>query len=146
MAGILTATLLNHGLASWGGAWISEHLTPALTKYILSAVFIGFGLWILVPDKDDNDERPAKFGAYLTTVVTFFLAEMGDKTQLATIALGARFNSFLWVTIGTTLGMLFSDGIAVFVGEKFSGKIPMRYVRWFASTLFILFGVLILFR
>jgi putative Ca2+/H+ antiporter (TMEM165/GDT1 family) len=146
MAGILTATLLNHGLASWGGAWISEHVAPNVLRIALAVIFIGFGLWILIPDKDDEQERRSRFGAYLTTTVTFFLAEMGDKTQLATIALGARFHSFLWVTVGTTLGMLVSDGLAVFLGEKFSDRIPMAYVRRGASLLFILFGVVILFH
>ncbi len=146
MAGILTATLLNHGLASWGGAWISDHIPGSMLKIALAIVFIGFGLWILIPDKDDNDQKPSKFGPYFTTTISFFLAEMGDKTQLATVALGARFNSFLLVTIGTTLGMLFSDGIAVLLGEKFSSKIPMKYVRWGASASFIAFGFIILFR
>jgi putative Ca2+/H+ antiporter (TMEM165/GDT1 family) len=108
--------------------------------------FIGFGIWILVPDADDDREHPARFGAFLTTTVVFFLAEMGDKTQLATVALGARFNSFLLVTVGTTLGMLFSDGLAVFLGEKFSDRISMKHLRWAASALFILFGVVILVR
>lgn len=144
MAGILTATLLNHGLASWGGTWVSEHLSPSTLKLVLAAAFIGFGVWILIPDKDDEARREPRFGAYLTTTVLFFLAEMGDKTQLATIALGARFNSFYIVTIGTTLGMLFSDGLAVLLGEKLSERISMKYVRWGAATLFFVFGILIL--
>lgn len=146
MAGILTATLLNHGLASWSGAWISAHVSPSILKVTLAALFIGFGLWILIPDQDDNKERPSRFGPYLTTTGSFFFAEMGDKTQLATIALGARFDSYFAVTLGTTMGMLFSDGIAVFLGEKFAEKIPLRYVRWGASGLFIIFGLLILIR
>lgn len=146
MAGILTATLLNHGLASWGGAWISEHVPSLALKISLAVIFIGFGLWILIPDKDDDDVESSRYGAYLTTTVSFFFAEMGDKTQLATVALGARFHSFFWVTFGTTLGMLFSDGLAVLLGEKFSEKIPMKYVRWGASMLFICFGILILVR
>ena len=146
MAGILVATLLNHGLASWGGAWISDHMAPRVLNLVLAAVFIGFGLWILIPDKDDDHDKPPRFGAFVTTTISFFLAEMGDKTQLATVALGARFHSFLWVTVGTTLGMLFSDGLAVALGKSFSDRIPMRYVRWFAATLFILFGVALLVR
>lgn len=144
MGGILTATLLNHGLASWGGAWVSAHTPEMVLRIGLALTFIGFGIWILFPDKDEGGPKESRWGAYATTTVTFFLAEMGDKTQLATIALGARFGSFWMVTLGTTLGMLFSDGLAVLLGEKFAHKIPMTWVRRFAAALFILFGLVIL--
>ncbi len=144
MAGILTATLLNHGLASWGGSWVSDHIPDSILRWLLSATFIGFGLWILIPDKDDQRQSSHRFGPFLTTTVSFFLAEMGDKTQLATVALGARFQSVVAVTIGTTLGMLVADGFAVLVGEKFADKIPLRYVRWSASASFIVFGLVVL--
>ena len=145
MAGIFTATVLNHALASFGGSWVSDHIPAQVLRFILASLFIGFGAWILIPDKDDHEKSEHRFGAFLTTLVTFFLAEMGDKTQLATVALAARFKSVFFVTAGTTLGMLFSDGLAVFAGEKFSEKIPMKWVRGFASLLFIIFGVVILF-
>lgn len=144
MAGILTATLLNHGLASWGGAWVSVHTPEMALRIALSLTFIGFGIWILFPDKEEEGPKESRWGAFATTTVAFFLAEMGDKTQLATVALGARFGSFWTVTGGTTLGMLFSDGLAVLLGEKFADKIPMAWVRRFAATLFILFGLVIL--
>lgn len=143
MGGILTATILNHGLASWGGAWVSAHTPEMVLRIGLALTFIGFGIWILFPDKDDGAPKESRWGAYATTTIAFFLAEMGDKTQLATIALGARFGSFWTVTLGTTLGMLFSDGLAVLLGENFADKIPMDWVRRFASLLFILFGILI---
>lgn len=146
MAGILTATLLNHGLASWGGAWVSERTPEAILRLVLALTFVGFGLWILIPDKDDGPPRESRWGAYATTTVAFFFAEMGDKTQLATVALGAKYGSFFWVTVGTTLGMLFSDGLAVWLGETFADKIPMKWLRRFASFLFIAFGVWIFFR
>jgi putative Ca2+/H+ antiporter (TMEM165/GDT1 family) len=145
MAGIFTATVLNHGLASWGGAWVSAHTPEMVLRIALALTFVGFGIWILFPDKDEGGPKESRWGAYATTTVAFFFAEMGDKTQLATIALGARFGSFWMVTIGTTLGMLFSDGLAVLLGERFSDKIPMNWVRRFASALFIVFGVVILF-
>jgi putative Ca2+/H+ antiporter (TMEM165/GDT1 family) len=97
-----------------------------------------------VPDNDDGISEGQTRGAFLTTVVTFFLAEMGDKTQLATVALGARFNDPLLVTFGTTAGMLVADGLVVFLGQQITQKIPMRYIRYFASVLFALFGALIL--
>lgn len=146
MAGILTATVLNHGLASWGGAWVSAHTPAMVLRICLSLAFIGFGIWILFPDKDEGGPKESRWGAYATTTVTFFLAEMGDKTQLATIALGARFGSFWMVTVGTTLGMLFSDGLAVLLGEKFADKIPIAWVRRGASLLFIVFGIFIFLK
>lgn len=146
MAGILTATLLNHGLASWGGAWVSARVSEMVLRLVLAFTFIGFGAWILIPDKDDGAPRECRWGAFATTTVGFFFAEMGDKTQLATVALGARYGSFFWVTVGTTLGMLFSDGLAVWLGETFAEKIPLKWVRRAAALLFFIFGLWILFR
>ena len=144
MAGILVATLLNHGFASWAGVWVSTMISPIYLRWILAAIFFAFALWILVPDKDEELKENQKYGAFLTTVVTFFLAEMGDKTQLATIALGARFASPILVTMGTTLGMLIADGLVVFFGEKLTAKIPMKWIRIFACVLFAVFGILII--
>jgi putative Ca2+/H+ antiporter (TMEM165/GDT1 family) len=108
---------------------------------ILAATFIGFGLWTLRPDTLDEDEKPPRFGPLLTTVVLFFLAEMGDKTQFATIALGARFHSAATVTLGTTLGMMLTDGLAVFLGDKLAARVQGRWLRVVAAALFFLFGV-----
>jgi putative Ca2+/H+ antiporter (TMEM165/GDT1 family) len=141
MLGILIATLLNHGLASWAGGWVSTVISPLYLKWILGGIFIAFAFWILIPDKDEGMGEESKYGALVTTIVTFFLAEMGDKTQLATVALGAKFASPILVTVGTTLGMLGADGLAVFFGEKLTEKIPMKWIRIFACVLFILFGL-----
>ncbi len=145
MAGILVATLLNHGLASWAGGWVSTFVQPQYLRWILAFIFFAFAAWILIPDKDEELSQNQKYGAFLTTVVTFFLAEMGDKTQLATIALGAKFAAPIAVTVGTTMGMLVADGLAVFFGEKLTEKIPMKWIRIFACGLFAVFGLLILF-
>jgi putative Ca2+/H+ antiporter (TMEM165/GDT1 family) len=141
MAGILLATLANHALASSVGVWISAHIPGRVMAGILAATFIGFGLWTLRPDTLDEDEKPSRFGPLLTTVVLFFLAEMGDKTQFATIALGARFHSALTVTLGTTLGMLATDGLAVFLGDRLAAKVQGRWLRVVAACLFFLFGI-----
>ena len=142
MAGILLATILNHGLASSIGALVAEHLSKKTLALILGACFVAFGFWTLIPDKHEDDEQPSKFGAFASTTVLFFLAEMGDKTQLATVALAARFGSALLVTIGTTAGMLVSDGAAVFLGEKLSEHAQMKWIRYTAAGLFFAFGAM----
>lgn len=146
MLGILTATLLNHAVASYVGSFVSSYIAENTLKWILAATFIGFGLWILVPDKEDAVKTENKRGAFITTTVLFFIAEMGDKTQLATLALGANYAAPLAVTLGTTLGMLGADGLAVVFGHKFTEKISMKWIHRFASALFILFGIVILFK
>src|SRR5512138_1764860 len=146
MGGILAATLLNHALASWAGAWISEHVPPLWMAVILGLTFIGFGLWTLKPDELEEGSRSDRFGPFLTTTVLFFLAEMADKTQLATVALAARYQSVVLVTMGTTMGMLASDGLAVFLGEKIAARIQMKWIRVVAATLFFAFGAGSLWR
>jgi putative Ca2+/H+ antiporter (TMEM165/GDT1 family) len=140
MAGILAATILNHALASTVGTWVAAQVPPRVMAAILGATFIAFGLWTLRPDTLDGDGRPDRFGPFLTTTVLFFLAEMGDKTQLATVALAARYQAIVRVTVGTTLGMLASDGLAVFLGERLAAKVEMRFVRWAAAGVFFVFG------
>jgi len=144
MAAILLATLLNHGLAAWGGVAVAELLGPRVLRWTLAIIFFVFAVWILIPDKEGEVEGAGRFGAFLTTLVAFFLAEMGDKTQLATVALGARYSSVWLVTLGTTLGMLASNALAIFFGDKLLRRIPMPWVRRAASVLFLAFGVLIL--
>jgi putative Ca2+/H+ antiporter (TMEM165/GDT1 family) len=140
MGGILAATLLNHALASGAGTWVSAHVPPRAMAAVLAATFIAFGLWTLKPDTLEENARPDRFGPFLTTTILFFLAEMADKTQLATVALGARFQSVVLVTLGTTLGMLASDGLAVFLGERLAQRVPMRWIRVGAASLFFAFG------
>lgn len=146
MAGILVATLANHALAAWLGEKIAGTISPQTFNFGLAAVFIGFGIWILFPDKEEELKTDTAYGAFITTVIAFFLAEMGDKTQLATAALGATFRDVATVTIGTTLGMLAADGLAVFFGKKLTAVVPMKWIRVAASLLFIGFGVWLLLR
>jgi putative Ca2+/H+ antiporter (TMEM165/GDT1 family) len=140
LAGILAATVLNHALASTAGTWIAAQVPPRVMAAILGATFIAFGLWTLRPDTLDGEGRPDRFGPFLTTTVLFFLAEMGDKTQLATVALAARYQAIALVTFGTTLGMLASDGLAVFLGERLAQRVELRFVRWVAAGAFFVFG------
>jgi putative Ca2+/H+ antiporter (TMEM165/GDT1 family) len=141
LGGILAATVVNHALAAWVGAEVSGLVPPRAMAAVLAVGFVGFGIWTLRPDTLDEDARPARFGPFLTTAVLFFLAEMADKTQLATVALAARYRSVVLVTTGTTLGMLVSDGLAVFLGERLARAVPMSRIRVAAATLFIAFGV-----
>lgn len=141
MMGILVATLLNHGLASYAGTFITYYVSAVILKLAIAATFIGFGLWMLMPDKDEGYEDRHGWGPFLTTTVAAFFAEMGDKTQLATVALGAKFAAPMMVTVGTTVGMLVADGLAVLFGHKFTEKVPVKLVHRIASALFILFGI-----
>ncbi len=145
VAGILIATLANHFLAALVGDWVSLHVGPEPMRWILGLAFLGFAVWALVPDTlDESDARPLRRGAFLTTLVLFFLAEMGDKTQFATVALGARYESLLLVTAGTTLGMMAANVPAVLVGERLARRFPLSKMRFVAAAIFALFGVLIL--
>lgn len=140
MGGILLATVLNHALAATLGSWISAQVPPRVMAAVLGLTFIGFGLWTLKPDTLDEDRAPDRFGPFLTTTILFFLAEMGDKTQLATVALAARYSSVVAVTVGTTAGMLVADGLAVLLGERLAARVQMKWVRVVAAALFFAFG------
>lgn len=141
--GILCATIVNHGLAGALGAWITSAMTPATMRWVLGASFIGMAIWTLIPDKIEEEEtQVAKhLGVFGATLITFFLAEMGDKTQIATVAMAAKFPSPVLVVIGTTLGMLIADVPAVFVGDRFAARIPMKLVHSIAAGIFALLGV-----
>jgi putative Ca2+/H+ antiporter (TMEM165/GDT1 family) len=141
--GILGATVINHGLAGALGAWITSIVTPEILRWVLGASFIGMAIWTLIPDEIEEDETKVakRFGVFGATLITFFLAEMGDKTQIATIALAAHYANPIWVVIGTTLGMLIADVPAVFVGDKLASKIPMKLVHTIAAAIFALLGV-----
>lgn len=143
IAGILVATLANHGLAGALGAWITATVSPGLLRWVLGASFLGMAVWTLIPDKIEEEETQVaqKLGVFGATLVTFFLAEMGDKTQLATVAMAAHYPDPLLVVAGTTLGMLIADVPAVFVGNRFAAKIPMRLVHGIAAAIFALMGV-----
>ncbi len=143
IAGILCATIINHGLAGALGAWITTTVSPEILRWILGASFIGMAIWTMIPDKIEEEETQVarKLGVFGATFITFFLAEMGDKTQIATIALAANYASAFMVVIGTTLGMLLADVPAVFVGNKMATKIPMKLVHSIAAAIFALLGV-----
>lgn len=143
LAGVTVATLLNHALASWAGGYVASYISPMILKWSLAIIFFIFAAWILIPDKE-GELKTSSRGAFVTTVIAFFLAEMGDKTQLATVALGARYASTTLVTLGTTAGMIASNALAVFLGDKILKRIPMKWVRIFACFLFAVFGVVIL--
>ena len=140
--GILVATLANHALAAFGGTLLMHTALKAWMPLILALSFIGLGLWILVPDKVNEDEGAVKkdYGAFITTTIMFFLAEMGDKTQFATIALAAEYNNILMVVAGSTLGMMIANVPAVIFGDKIMKYVPLKWVRIVASLLFVGFG------
>ena len=146
--GILCATLVNHGLAGALGAWITSVISPDSMRWVLGLSFLGMAIWTLIPDKIEEEETQVaqKLGVFGATLVTFFLAEMGDKTQIATVALAAHYGAPLLVIIGTTLGMLIADVPAVFVGNKFADKIPMKLVHSIAAGIFAVMGVLTLLK
>lgn len=142
--GIFVATILNHALAAWAGKWLSSLISPLYLKYGLAAIFFAFAVWVLIPDKPDDDVKTFRFGPFLTTTIVFFIAEIGDKTQLATVALAARYHDLFWVTIGTTLGMMLSNGLAVFLGPQIAEKISMTLMHRIAAVLFVISGVVAL--
>jgi len=145
VAGILVATLANHAAAGWLGAGIAAWLGPQVLRWVIGISFISMAAWMLVPD--EADEAPGgtgRFGVFGTTVVAFFLAEMGDKTQIATVALAARYANLAAVVAGTTLGMMVANVPAVLLGDKVAKKVPMRLVHAIAAAIFGVLGVLTL--
>ncbi len=141
--GILVATLANHALAGALGGWVAEALGPAVLRWAIGLSFLAMAAWMLVPDKIDADDanRAQRFGVFGTTLVAFFLAEMGDKTQIATVALAARYHSFYAVVAGTTLGMMIANVPAVFVGEAIARRVSMKLMHGIAALVFALLGI-----
>lgn len=146
--GILAATLLNHTAAGALGAWIAQALGPDILRWVIGIGFLLMAGWMLIPDKIDDGvaESTSRFGVFGTTVLTFFLAEMGDKTQIATVALAARYDSLVAVVAGTTLGMMLADVPAVFLGDTIAKKVNMRLVHGISALIFAVLGVLTLFN
>jgi putative Ca2+/H+ antiporter (TMEM165/GDT1 family) len=140
--GILVATVINHALAGALGAWITAQVSPEILRWVLGLSFIGMAIWTLIPDKIEDEEAQfaQRLGVFGATLVTFFLAEMGDKTQIATVAMAAHYATPVMVVIGTTLGMLIADVPAVFVGDKLAARIPMKLVHGIAAGIFALLG------
>jgi putative Ca2+/H+ antiporter (TMEM165/GDT1 family) len=146
VAGIAVATLLNHAVAAGVGAWVASLVDPGVLRWILALSFVAMAAWALVPDRLDGQPHAAtNFGAFATTLVAFFLAEIGDKTQLATVALAAQHDAFGAVVAGTTLGMLVANVPVVFLGDRATRKLPLRAIRFVAAALFALTGIAVLF-
>ena len=141
--GILAATVVNHGLAGALGAWITSAMSPQVLRWVLGLSFLGMAVWTLIPDDIDEDKTriASRLGVFGATLVTFFLAEMGDKTQIATVAMAAHYAAPLLVVIGTTAGMLIADVPAVFVGDRLAARIPMKLVHAIAAAIFAALGV-----
>ena len=143
IAGILAATLVNHALAGVVGVWIAHHLSPEILRWVVGASFVAIAAWALVPDKlDEADAKPrGATGVFLITLMAFFIAEIGDKTQLATVALAARYADLFAVVAGTTFGMLLADVPAVLVADRFANRIPLKAARITAAVIFVAVGV-----
>lgn len=140
--GVLVSTIANHAFAGALGAWITSLVSPETMRWVLGVSFIGMAIWTLIPDKfDESEARFARFGVFGTTVIAFFLAEMGDKTQVATVALAAQYHAFVPVVAGTTLGMMIANVPAVLLGDRIANKIPVRIVHAIAALIFAIIGV-----
>jgi Ca2+/H+ antiporter, TMEM165/GDT1 family len=141
--GIFVATLLNHAMAGALGAWVTTVIGPTVLRWILGASFIAMAVWMLIPDKIDDEETDAqpRWGVFGTTVVAFFLAEMGDKTQIATVMLAAKYNAYFWVVAGTTLGMMLANAPVVWLGERMTRLVPLRVVHVVSALIFAGLGL-----
>ena len=146
IAGILVATILNHALAGALGAWLTQVIGPEILRWVLGASFIAMAVWMLIPDTIDDEEEgeEPRWGVFGTTGIAFFLAEMGDKTQIATVMLAARFDAYYWVVAGTTLGMMLANVPVVYLGERMTRLVPMRVVHIVSALVFAVLGVLAL--
>ncbi|MDD2918798.1 TMEM165/GDT1 family protein [Rhodoferax sp.] len=145
--GIFVATVANHALAGAVGAWVTTVLGPEVLRWVLGASFIAMAVWMLIPDKMDDEEtgEPPRLGVFGTTVVAFFLAEMGDKTQVATIMLAAQYTSTVMVVAGTTLGMMLANAPVVWLGERMTRLVPLRVVHLVSAAIFMGLGLWALF-
>jgi putative Ca2+/H+ antiporter (TMEM165/GDT1 family) len=145
LVAILLATLINHGLSAVLGQWITTVIGPEVLLWIVSIGFIAMAIWMLIPDElgDENASinKWQKFGVFGATFILFFLAEIGDKTQIATVALAARFDSVFWVMLGTTLGMMLANAPAVFLGNKLANKLPISLIHKIGAAIFLVIGV-----
>lgn len=147
VAGILVATLLNHGLAGWLGALVTGWVSPQALRWGVVVSFLAVAAWALVPDKLEEDEaKMPKYGAFLATLVAFFLVEIGDKTQVATIVLAAQYSPLWQVVAGTTLGMAVANVPVVLLGARFAAKLPLKAARYAAAALFAGLGLWVAFQ
>ena len=142
--GILFATIANHFLAGYVGVWLASLMSTEVLRWVVALSFFAFGIWALKPDTLDDEQKLGTAGVFLTTLVAFFIVEMGDKTQLATVALAARYDALIAVVMGTTLGMMIANVPAVLIGEAMAHRLNMKVMRWIAASLFIVLGTLVL--
>lgn len=149
IAGIFVATVFNHAIAAWLGSAVAQWVDPELMRWIIAGGFIALGLWLLVPDKlDDHEKTPVAHSSWKVFTITtslFFIAEMGDKTQVATVALGARYDDLMAVVFGTTVGMMLANAPAVWLGQKFTNALPVKWVHAIAAIIFIIMGLVTIF-
>ena len=139
---ILVATIANHTFAAAIGTWMTSMLSPEVLRWVLGISFLAMAAWTLIPDKfEEGDAKLAKYGVFLTTLIAFFLAEMGDKTQIATVALAAQYNAFFAVVAGTTFGMMLANVPAVYLGDRIADRLPIRLVHSIAALIFAILGV-----
>lgn len=145
--GIFVATIVNHALAGAVGNYITHWLGAEALRWILGGSFIAMAVWMLIPDKLDDDDAPgvSQFGVFGTTVIAFFLAEMGDKTQIATVMLAARFTQdYFWVVAGTTLGMMLANAPVVWLGDKIVKRVPIKLVHGISAAIFLVLGIIMI--
>lgn len=139
---ILIATIANHAFAGFIGTWLTTVISPDALRWVLGLSFVAMAVWIMIPDNlDDTRATATRFGVFGTTLITFFIAEMGDKTQIATVALAAQYQELVWVVIGTTLGMMIANVPAVYLGDRFAHRLPVRLIHGAAAIIFVLLGV-----
>lgn len=145
LAGITLATLVNHGLSAWFGGWLADQVPEWWLRWLLGLSFIALGIWMLIPDDDGDDDRIGKWGPFMASLILFFLAEIGDKTQVATIALGARFeDAFLAVLGGSTLGMIAANVPVIWLGSRLVSPTAETWAHRISAALFVVFGVVTL--
>lgn len=143
ISGIFIATLINHGLSASLGVWLTEIISPQSGKLLIGFSFIAVAFWVLIPDKEEEiSSNLNRYGAFIATVVLFFLAEIGDKTQIATILLAAQYQQLLLITLGTTLGMMLANVPVVLFGHKLMQKLPLNVARYVAFSVFLVMGVI----
>lgn len=145
IVGILVATVANHAFAGAVGSWITLMVAPETVRWVLGFSFIAMAIWTLIPDKfDEDDAKLARYGVFGTTLIAFFLAEMGDKTQVATVALAAQYHSLISVVAGTTIGMMIANVPAVLMGDRIANKMPVRLIHAIAAGIFAVLGIMTL--
>ncbi len=140
--GILIATLVNHAVSAWAGTWLADIVSPTVLQWLMAILFFAVALWALIPDKLEQDEvKPSPNGAFLATLLAFFIVEIGDKTQVATVLLAIQYSPLWQVITGTTLGMLLANVPVVLIGAKFAEKLPLKAARYCAALLFFAMGL-----